>query len=478
MRSVCWVLAAAAAAGVFCGPAHCETANALFVADGRCFAGSASGAVSMVVERIESDGAAAQLLVAEAESGLAAAPVDHYRFRSCDPPYFAWRPDALAPGSLRVTAIDVESGAVIGRALRVPSARGDIWALHVGPVLGEPGHYESYPTAMVEENGAHRMWLAGSWAGDAIFAATGADPARWSYVEGTEMRGPEGVPRHPVLAPTRPPMGIAEPPFGYAHGWYSDLDPSGGEDGLHAADPSVVRVPPRTPGERPFYLMYYTGWEGEGDRDANTILCARSTDAGITWEKLGVALRPLRPDPSQYGAGQSSVVLRDEDGDGSLDLVHFFTDTTVGQPCIAIADPYGDPLSFHRVGETGALSNLGNYTWDMKWAAGLSAYIGVVAINGPPGAVMVAFSADGVDWAGDQAYIPLDLLIDDPGALSCNNGGILGTPLSWLPDDPLAESPDEAHAIYYYGGGESMQWDGGDRSWDIHAMELWLRPSR
>ncbi len=198
MRSVCWVLAAAAAAGVSASPAHCETANALFVADGRCFAGSASGAVSMVVERIESDGAAVQLLVAEAESGLAAAPVDHYRFRSCDLPYFAWRPDALARGSLRVTAIDVESGAVIGRALRVPSARGDIWAPHVGPVPGEPGTTSPTPRRWLRRTAR----IACGWPAHGlvtrIFAAGGPGPAGFTS---RGRRCAAGGTRHPRSLP-------------------------------------------------------------------------------------------------------------------------------------------------------------------------------------------------------------------------------------------------------------------------------------
>ncbi|HJN13846.1 MAG TPA: hypothetical protein QGH10_00070, partial [Armatimonadota bacterium] len=278
-----------------------------------------------------------------------------------------------------------------------------------------------------------------------------------------------------VLAPTRA-AGDSPKLFGYAHGRYSATDPDAGEDALHAADPSVVRVPPRAAGERPHYLMYYTGHGGDDDQDSNDVFCAISRDVGVTWEKLGIAIPPLKPRKDTYGSGQSSVVLRDHDGNGDLDLVHFFTDTTVGQPCLALGDPYADPLAFTRVTESGALQNLGNYTWDMKWSDAMDSYVGVVAINGPPGRLIIASSADGLDWAGGQASIPLEWICDDPGQLSCNNGGLLGTPEGHFVADSLSDDQSAAWSVFYYGGGEAMQWDGGGNSWDIAAIELsWRR---
>ena len=448
-----------------------HAAPGLFVADGRTFAGQAEGAVTLLVETLEGE-QFSELVSITIEADIEQAPLPHPRFSGKPGPFFMWSPEPLPEGTLRVTALQGET--VIGRAVRVPFREWELWALFVGPVFGEPGHYESYPTAMVEENGAHRMWIGGSWAGDAIFGAVGMSPYEWRYVEGPEMRGPDGIPHHPVIAPTRP-RGEPGTPYGYAHGWYTHLDPGKGEDGLHAADPSVVRVPPRTPEERPFYLMYYTGHAGDADPNSNDVFCAISRDVGVTWEKLGIAIPAMKPRKDTYGSGQSSVVLRDHDGDGSLDLVHFFTDTTVGQPCLALGDPYGDPLKFERVTETGALQNLGNYTWDMKWSEELGQYVGVVALNGPPGAILVAASEDGLDWAGEQARVPMEWLVDDKGQLSCNNGGWLGSPEGHLLPDPLSDRPGDAWGVYYYGGGEAMQWDGGGASWDIAAVELWLR---
>ncbi len=349
---------------------------------------------------------------------------------------------SLLPGEVRIARTTVGS----------PPVRFSL--RYHGPVGGlqRTDNYESYPTAMRDGNQI-RMWFAGG-PGDKIYYATSRSP---SGLDGFRVYGNF----RPVLQEGR----------------------TGPDRGL-TADPSVVKVPfpdPRFPYR---FFMYYTAVPSIDGR--NGIFGAISTD-GIRWDKMDPRVHtfgmcypiitPLKPGKDGYGAGQSSVIWTEKPlGPMPPGLVHYFTDTTVGGPCVAVSTDGG--WTFRRI-DADLSKHLGDYTWDMKLLDD-NRILGFVAIPGErfvgkdrrervQGSIGLSVSDDGLKFA-KQARIPMKWLTDDEDHQCINNGGLLGSPEGHIHGDST---------VFYFGAGYGMQDDPRPRNnrwppldWDIAAVSV------
>jgi hypothetical protein len=263
-------------------------------------------------------------------------------------------------------------------------------------------------------------------------------------------------------------------------------DATGPDSGL-TADPSVIKVPdPAVPYR---YFMYYTAVPAVDGR--NGIFAAISTD-GISWIKMdprdhsfghpypvilpqNPILDPQHPD---YGAGQSSVIWTDAPlGGMPAGFVHYFTDTSVGGPCVAVSADGG--WTFKRY-EIPLSPYPGDYTWDFKLHSS-GRVIGFVAVPGElflgpdyrcrcRGAIGITISNDGRHFS-PQVRVPMQWLTTDYDHQCINNGGLLGTPEGRIEDNAT---------VFYFGAGYAMQ--DGPRpydtqrapalDWDIAAVSV------
>ena len=301
----------------------------------------------------------------------------------------------------------------------------------------------------MEDGGLFRMWFAGS-PGDKIFYAESGDArSGWSV---RDHAGP---------------------------GWRWVLGQSeGGEDRGLVADPSVVRVPWHDGGRRHF--MYYTGTADVGGT-ANRIFLATSAD-GVRWEREGIVIRPRDPGAGGYGAGQSSVVHRDHDGNGNDEFVQLYTDSTAPGPCWASSHDGGRSWSQDGGGAAGGgcPTDLPDLSWDVKWSEPLGRYVAMLAHPGDApggdgrrrGRFRIATSEDGRRWSA-RRDVHLAQVVSDPDRRSPNNGGLSAGPTGVLEGE---------RTWFYYGAGYGMQedprihgrWPPDD--WEIHVAEVWLQP--
>jgi hypothetical protein len=136
--------------------------------------------------------------------------------------------------------------------------------------------YDYVPTVM--KDGVYKMWWCGGIAGDYIL-----------YAEADSLSGPW----HARGSTTANSYNIVLRPTGNAAHF----------DGVHACDPSVIRVDGK-------YYMYYGGY---GTNAGTTQIGVASSDDGLTWTRLNGGNPIIRPHrdislvSNKYGAGQPSV---------------------------------------------------------------------------------------------------------------------------------------------------------------------------
>jgi hypothetical protein len=267
--------------------------------------------------------------------------------------------------------------------LTVDRPRGSPGVIAAG---GGDSPYNYGPTVLVD-GGRYRMWWC-SQLGEALPA--GDDVL---YAESPALDGPfgawDGAMAKPVLS-------------GSVSGF----------DGMHACDPSVIRVGST-------YYLYYTGASGD-HAHGNAIGVATSTD-GLVWQRahngapiVGPAYDTIRD--NTYGAGQPSVLHLD----GWFYLM--FTDTTgkaagwngAGQFVLRAKDPLflsgvqalGD-RGFATVAGTNApraRSVVDAFSADWMWVAALDAF--AIAHETESGTTITFWNADFTAQPYQQVTMP------------------------------------------------------------------------
>jgi hypothetical protein len=298
---------------------------------------------------------------------------------------------------------------------------------YYGTVINMNPKYSYAPTIMKDGN-IYKMWFCGQGDSgyDEIYYSTSNDSFNWS------------APR-------------------------SVLRASGGAEGVHACDPSIVKV-------NNIFYMYYTSEKPGTGGTGGSIFLAVSSD-GINWFKNPANTNPqpvlacLDPNPGDYyGRGQSSVIFKDGV------FYHYFTDIT--------HTTYGVYLATSRDAVHFTLANYGKPVFtgdiavDVKYNP-IEKYFFMVSGNIASKQYWY-YSSDGIKWPS-TAYKIVErqagssistgnLLSDDNTATlasgfidtlkPCNhNPGILSDPLGNLMSN---------NTVVYYGAGLLS----GDSCWN------------
>lgn len=329
----------------------------------------------------------------------------------------------------------------------------DVFLRHRGAMTGlsRPNDYESYPSAMRDDDGVLKMWFAGGPA-DKIYYATNRT--------GDPVNGPGWTTDWKVV--------LGESPV--VKGLPAQLD-----SGL-VADPSVVRADG-------LYFMMYTGIPQA--MDCNRIFSAVSLD-GVHWVKMNGRLRlvdgnayPVIP-PERcigYGAGQSSMIFGSGLPVGNYQVGHgfvqFHTDTSAagGGALVRTSENGGWdwPLRGNLMAQN---PPLGDVTWDFKYLSWARQYLGAVAIPGDIGrdgfrhGEIGLTMGDGMNFAS-QVRVPMNILNPNPKEQCINNGGLLGNSAGFIVDN---------RTVLYFGAGYLMNSDTYSRwpplDWDLHAVDI------
>ncbi|WP_306999449.1 glycoside hydrolase family protein [Amycolatopsis thermophila] len=222
---------------------------------------------------------------------------------------------------------------------------------------GGPGAPYNYGPTLMSDGGTTRMWWCSQYPG----ALPPGDDVL--YAESGSLDGPFTGPGGSV-----PPAVLSGNP--------------GQFDGVHACDPSVIRVDGT-------YYLYYTGAAGDHAL-GNSIGLATSTD-GITWQRAGGG-RPI-VDPAHdthrdnlYGVGQPSAVYLDgwfylmftdttglaAGWNGAGQFVLRSTDPAFGSNVEALSEAGFTPVAGTAVPRTKSLADA--FSADLMWIDALNAW--------------------------------------------------------------------------------------------------------
>jgi len=222
---------------------------------------------------------------------------------------------------------------------------------------GAPGAPYNYGPSVMSDDGTTRMWWCSQYPG----AMPPGDDILYA-----EAASPDGLFTGPGGAPA--PAALSGNP--------------GHFDGVHACDPSVIRVSGT-------YYMYYTGAAGDHAL-GNSIGLATSTD-GVTWQRANDG-RPI-VDPAHdthrdnvYGAGQPSAVYLDgwfylmftdttglaAGWNGAGQFVLRSTDPAFTHDVQALGEPGFAPVDTTSVPRTASLADA--FSADLMWIDALDAW--------------------------------------------------------------------------------------------------------